>query len=265
MNCELAQRQLLASDSPGEPSAETRRHLAECPSCRIWQQQLAEMEQQLPLLLTPPSQRKDEVVRQFLDAVEPATTNGTMLPYAPILPFTTPPPRERGLRKASLAIAMAAGLALFALGWWAWQHPPEPPTKPDPLAAYRAERDHLLGRAPTPQAKVEVLAKLADQHHQEALTLAQQDDAEKLSNTAQFYIELVRENLPDYAKDLPPAQRAEVLSAVAQQLQDTESSIQKVLVGPVKLTNRARNKLEQMAAAALNGRDRLLAIQRGEA
>ena len=120
MNCELVQRQLLASDAPGEPSVETRRHLAECPACRAWQQQLAQMEQQLPLLATPPSQRKDEVVRSILDAVEALPANGTALPYAPILPFTKPPPRERALRKASLAIAMAAGLAVFALGWWAW-------------------------------------------------------------------------------------------------------------------------------------------------
>jgi hypothetical protein len=252
MNCELLQRQLLSSDSPGEPSAELQRHLAECPSCRAWQQQLVEMEQQLPLLLTPPSQRKEEVVRHFLDAVEPAASNGTVLPYAPILPFTPPPPRERGLRKASIAIAMAAGLALFALGWWAWQHIPEPPKTQDPLTQFRAKRDHLLTQAPTRRDKVEVLARLAEKHSQEALNLAQQGDTDKLTPTVQFYIELVRDNLPSHATALSASDRAAMLPGVADRLQETYSSIDRFLASSGNLTTKTRNELLQMRDEARN-------------
>jgi len=75
-------------------------------------------EQQLPLLIVPPSQRKNEVVRLILDAREPAAQNGKASAYVSRHRFNMPP-RERGLRKASLAIAMAAALLVFAVGWWA--------------------------------------------------------------------------------------------------------------------------------------------------
>ena len=265
MNCEQIQRRLLASDSPGQPSAETRRHLAECPTCRVWHSRLAELEKQLPLLPIPPSERKAEVLRQILD-VPVKASKGNAPAYTPVLPFAEPV-RERGLRKVAMAMAMAAGLAIFALGLWAWQHPVDPP-KPDMLSSYREERDRRLAQAPTRQAKVEVLATLAEEHHRAALGMAQQGEADKLANTSKFYIELVRDDLLVQAGKLvneaPPGQRQEVLDVVAQQLERTESAILRELGNPaVKFTSSVRGDLQQMATAARTSRDQLLNLQRG--
>jgi cyclophilin family peptidyl-prolyl cis-trans isomerase len=265
MNCELIQRRLLASDSPAQPSAETRRHLAECPACSAWHSRLVELEKQLPLLPVPPSERKAEVVRQILDAPEKASKRRAPA-YAPRLSFAELP-RERGLRKVAVAMAMAASLAIFALGLWVWQHPVDTP-KPDMLKAYREERDRRLTQAPTRQAKIEVLATLAEEHHRAALEMAQQGEVDKLANASKFYVELVRDNLLDQARELvretPPGQRPEVLDVIAQQLERTESSILRELGNPaVKFTNSARSDLQQMARAARTSRDELLVLHRG--
>ncbi len=255
MNCELVQRRLLSSDAPDQPATEIRRHLDECPSCRAWHEQLVQVERQLPLLPAPPSSRKAEVVRHFLDAAEPVSTNGSVPTFAPILSFAKPSPRERGLRKASLAIAMAAGLAVFALGWWAWQQQP-PVTTPPPnhrLAELRKDLDEQLKQARTKPEKLDVVAKLAEQHRREALNQAQRGDANELAYTAQFYTELVHDHLPHYAKEMTPAERRQALPTIAVQLQNTNSDLVRFMGNAPKLSTAARRNLQQMADEALNG------------
>jgi hypothetical protein len=173
------------------------------------------------------------------------------------LPFSTPP-RERGLRKVSLAIAIAAGLAVFALGLWALRQPPQKPL--DPVTVMRIERDRLLDQAPTPRTKVEALAKLVDRHSQDALNSARQDDAEKVQHLSHFYIELVRDDLPRYANELPPGQRGNVLIDVSKQLERTESALATCLASPAKLTNRTRANLEQMRLETRKSQQRLQEI-----
>jgi hypothetical protein len=203
-------------------------------------------------------------VRHFLDVTEPASTNGSVPTFAPILPFTKPSPRERGLRKAALAIAMAAGLAVFALGWWAWQlQPPAPTPPPNPLTLLRNDLNDQLKQTRTKPEKVHVVAKLAEHHHQEALTLAQRGDAKQLATTAQFYTELVRDHLPRYAKEMTPAERQQMLPQVAKQLQDTNSSLAKMLGDP-NLSANTKRDLEQMAEEARNSQFQVEKILRGE-
>jgi hypothetical protein len=265
MNCELVQRRLLSSNAPDRPSAELRQHLDECPSCRAWHEQLTQVERQLPLLPIPPSSRKANVVRHLLGATEPVSTNGSTGTFTSILPFTQPSPRERGLRKASLAIAMAAGLAVFALGWWAWQKQPPPAPPPlSPLVGLRDDLDQRLRQARTKPEKLDVVAKLADHHHREALTLAQRGDADQLAYTAQFYTELVRNHLPRYAKEMTPAERQEVLPGIADQLEKTNSSIYTFLGSSPTLSAKTRDNLKQMADEARDSQLQVQAILRGE-
>src|SRR5262245_11069076 len=99
MNCDLLRSRLLASPHPERPPADLRAHLTACASCRQWQRRLVRLERQIPRLPVPPSRTKDEVVRRILTA-----------------PRRTPATLERGLQKLSLATALAAALALFAVG-----------------------------------------------------------------------------------------------------------------------------------------------------
>jgi hypothetical protein len=258
MNCEQLQHGLLEADSPGEPSAEMRRHLAECPSCRVWQSQLLQLEQQLPLLSVPPSQRKDEVIRLIFEAPEPASQKVKAPAYVPRHLFNMPP-RERGLRKVSLAIAMAAALVVFAVGWWASQHLVSNSVGTDPLAARRVGRDRQLADAATATDRVQTVAKIADDVHHEALDLASKDDAE-IVNASNFYIELVRDDLPQYALRLNPRLRPGVLPALKQNLSDMGSNLVRYLATSAKLSNRARTELQRMADETQKSFNRLQEI-----
>jgi hypothetical protein len=259
MNCELVQRRLLAAEGPAQPAAEVRRHLAECPSCRAWHRRLVETEQQLPLLPVPPSERKDEVVQLILNSPQPADNVHTRNGYIP-MPRFGPTARERGLRKAAVAIALAAALAVFALGWSIWPRSSPVTPKIDPLDTFYRDRDEKLASAHTPQARVEVVTTLVDNYRGKALLLAQKDDATELANVAKFYTVLVTEDLPNYAKTLPHDERKKFLEAVAEQLIHMDSDLDRT-AAEVKGAN--RESLKQMAVVTRQCRDRLLDIMRG--
>ena len=119
MNCDAARRLLLAEEHPERPSEDdVRRHLAACSSCRAWGRRLTLVERQVARLPVPPSSARPAFVRRFLE------TGGPVVRRVP-LPWTTPP-KERGLQKLSLAVAIAAVLAVFTLGWWTWPRVPAP-------------------------------------------------------------------------------------------------------------------------------------------
>ena len=65
---------------------------------------------------------------------------------------------------------------------------------------------------------------MADSVHKEALRLSQDSDADTV-NAADFFVELVRDNLLEQANQLPPEQRQLVLTVIAEQLRETDSSI----------------------------------------
>ena len=143
--------------------------------------------------------------------------------------------------------------------------PTKPQTHPtqDPLAARRLQREQLLREAHTPQERLEKLAKLADGVHKEALRLSQDGDADTV-NAADFFVELVRDNLLEQANQLPPEQRQLVLTVIAEQLRETDSSISQQLgMLGVKLSN--RQALKKMAVEARKSRDQLLVLLRHDA
>src|SRR5205807_2230862 len=86
------------------------------------------------------------------------------------------PPKERGLRKLAVSLALAASLAFFALAWWLWPHGETPGRVPGPLAVLRKEHDQRLARARTPQERVQVLADIARKLTREAGKLADKSD-----------------------------------------------------------------------------------------
>src|SRR5262249_50329532 len=98
------------------------------------------------LLPVPPSTAKAELLQRILgtmpgDAVRPAIAE----PPNPWRSSVAPGPKEIGLRKLSVAFALAASLLIFALVWWAWPHSKntvQPPT----VARWVADQDKLKQR-----------------------------------------------------------------------------------------------------------------------
>jgi hypothetical protein len=258
MNCELVQRRLLAAESPEQPPADVRRHLAACPACRAWQRRLAQAEQQLPHLATPPSERRDRVVRLILNAPNPAAHARTGAGYGRGA-WSNTTARERGLRKAALAIAMAAALGVFALAWWLLGQPttaPQPRVHPD-VAGYLSEREEVIVKSPTKRARVEGFAGLAERVQQDAL--GTQNDPEKVRRLATLYTALVHEDLLPNAKRLAPELPREVLVVLAEQLRHQESNLSR-MAGNHDLKPETQASLREMATAARTGRDQVLEI-----
>jgi hypothetical protein len=256
MNCELVQRRLLASESPGQPGAEVRRHLAACPACRAWQRRLAQAEEQLPQLATPPSVRKDRVVQLILNAPNPAAHAR----YGRT-PWSDRTVRERGLRKAALAIALAAALVVFALAWWLIGQPtpaPQPQTSPL-IAKYQKQRDELIvGSQPGTPQRVEKLADFADRFVQRDVAAAQ-NDAEKLRQMAAYYTAFMPDEFVGSVRRAAPQLSREQMVALVDQLDRADSMLSKLAADPeLKPENRAA--LNEMAVAARASRNQVLLL-----
>src|SRR5262245_42850839 len=104
MNCSEIRRRLSDAESLDRPPLPLRPHLATCSSCRNWLIHLTELEARLPLLPIPSSNAaKNRLLEQLR---QPAPSSAQHLRVvAPDLSWT--PPKERGLRKLSVAFALA--------------------------------------------------------------------------------------------------------------------------------------------------------------
>jgi hypothetical protein len=263
VNCTVIQRRLLSAEQPEQPPAEIKSHLAQCPACRAWLRRLVQIERQVPLLPVPPSTAKAELLRRLLgpapaDAARPALAE---LPndWRSAL---APGPKERGLRKLSIAFALAASLLIFALAWWSWPHDK---TGSSPAVARRAADQNKLDRrlhkvllVEKPQERVLQLAGLAEELHDEAAKMV--DDAERLDQWARFYARVVSKDLMEQARRLPPAERPAVLKQVASSLVTTESNASRkaAQLSPSAPTSAA--SFDRIALAARKGEKTLRAL-----
>ncbi len=222
MICRTIQQLLLSSDRPDQPADDLRAHLAGCAICRAAQRRLVEAEQRIPLLPVPPSSRRD----QFLQQVR----QGTLLPQPTVTPSELwlgshrPPPKERGLQKLAVSLALAASLAVFALGWWAWPHRATDKPPADPIVVRKIHLRQRLDQVRTPREGVEVLTDLARDLHREARELAHRSSPRELHVVARFYREVVREKLVEKAHLLPDAERP-MLKGVVEHLRHVESEL----------------------------------------
>jgi hypothetical protein len=255
MNCHALRRRLLATERPDRADPDAGRHLDGCTACRTWRDRLVELERQLPLLPAPPADGAREALkRRLLEA--------TPVPEPPVIrPFLPPPPtpRERALRKLAVAVALVAALLLLAVGIALLPHQtPQAPRTDTELAERRARRDQRVDAARTPRERVEVLATIADELREEALTLSPAERPQKMRVIARFYGEVVRVDLPNNADKLSAQERRAVIEMVAKQLQDAESELsRKAALTPPD------DPLHELAIAAGDGRDRMRERLRG--
>jgi hypothetical protein len=222
MNCDAARRRLLADEHPDRPTDDgVRRHLAACSACRALARRLAQVEGRIPHLPVPPSSAKAVFVRRFLRAGGPVVRR---------VPLSWPTPvKERGLKKLSLAVAIAGVLAVFAIGLWSWRAVPNTPRPAeDPLVAQvRKQRDQIR-TLPEPGDRVTQAAALAANLRARARALAQAGDADGLNSLAGIYGEVVVEDLGNYARAVPAPQRAVALRGLDAELRDAESEFSRL-------------------------------------
>jgi hypothetical protein len=243
MNCDAAQRRLLASERPDRPTDDVRRHLDGCPACRLLGRRLVQAERQIVLLPVPPSLSKDAFVRRYRRSAGPVVIPGP-------IPWPTPV-KERGLRKLSVAVAIAAVLAVFAIGLWSWPHSIAPPMQPAP--AWLVQVRHRLDHANTlpPRECVEKLSALATDLQEQARAMALAGRAEDLASLTTFYSDLVDGDLVAHARTLPAAERGVVLNDVATSLDRAESDFSRLSAAPGNSST--ADSLHRLALAAGDG------------
>jgi hypothetical protein len=259
MNCDTTRRQLLASLQPEKPSAEVRAHLALCPACRSLHRRLVQIERQLPLLPVPPSEARDALVQTILE--EPAPVPEPL--PAPARPTVRLPwqasrgSREGGRQKLALAFALTAALVLIALTLLLWPQASPSPSGQGLLADLKKQRDERLRAARTPRQRVETLAQLADEVMGKARRHS--TDATELAQLARFYGELVREDLPQHALNLPTEERA-ALGQLAKRIDTHESTASRLAARLKKAPPTVIDSLNKIAAAARDGSAQLRAL-----
>ncbi len=234
MNCKSVQNGLLSSERPGRPSPDVAAHLDACAACREWQHQLVQCERMARRLPVPPSSAKAQVVRRILNvpAEKPAPDwAGERLRLA------ARRIKERGLKKLAASSGLAAGLAFFAVLWWA-AAPVGPPktagvpavksVKLDPFLDRVIQQQVRLAGGGTPREKVESLASLADAVYGEARGVAGVAPADALDRLAKCYRKVVRDGLVAQARALPAEERAAVLRAVSGRLSEVSGDAERL-------------------------------------
>lgn len=256
MNCTVIQRRLLAAEQPDQPAADIQSHLAECPVCRACQRRLVQLERQIPLLPVPPSTAKAELLGRILGpSASPAPRPLVGEPPSPWRSTLAPGPKERGLRKVSVAFALAATLLIFALGWWAWPHNTSTPhvtiTREQRDAKKLEERLAKVFLVETPRERVLRLTELAEEIHGEAKDMV--DNTERLDQWARFYARIVSEHLLEQARQVPPAERRQVLAAIADRLGGMESNASRLAHQLEMKSPRSATSFKQIAFVAHKG------------
>ena len=256
MNCDAAQRRLLSGERLDRPTDDVRRHLNGCPACRLLSRRLVQVERQIGLLPVPQSPAKDAFVRRFRRSIAPVVLHGP-------IPWPTPV-KERGLRKLSLAVAIAAVLAVFAIGLWSWPHHYDPPTPTGPTWLVQAHDriDNARGR-PTPRERVETLSAVATDLRNQARTMTLAGNVEDLASLTTLYSELVDDDLLAHARALSPAERGVILKDVADNLVRAESDFSRLAASPANAA--MAESLHRLALAAGDGGRHIRDLLKGAA
>ena len=112
-----------------------------------------------------------------------------------------------------------------------------------------------LGR--TPGERIGALADLAESLHGETSSLVQEADAEGLRRIAQLYDQLVRHGIVAAAREVPAAERRQIINPIVDLLARTHSDIDCMAQ---TLPTDASAPLQQIAKAAHEGDDELRAL-----
>lgn len=247
MNCSTLRRNLLAADHPSQPAPPEEGHLATCPACSTWHGRLVRLELRLSALPVPACPVPMDLLAQI-------RTPSVRFPGG-IRPAGHPRDLQGGRQKLALAFSLAASLAIFAVGWWAW-----PRLQPDrPIAAvadtYQKQRDAKIARASTPAERAGALADLADDWLAEARLMPH--DPARLAVLAGHFDRLVHEDLMHYVRQVSPGERRTLATNLVRRLGGVESEASRLAVEWRYRHTNSVASLQRIAASAREADRRL--------
>jgi hypothetical protein len=259
MICTPVRRRLLASERPDRPAAPLARHVASCPACREWLRGLVSLERQVASLPAPSSSAKERLLQQFRvpGRLSPASLNVVVRPS-----FMATPPKERGLRKTALAVALAAAVVLLAVGLALLPLKPSDRTETLNVDAARSHHDVLRERlalvmsADTANQRVRGLTELTRDLHKQAMPLARNAVGQDLNAVATMFAEVVNKEMPAQVRMLDRDDRPDAVRQMTDELIVFSSEIDRFLAEG-NVADAARSSLEEIKTAAIRGRTQL--------
>lgn len=232
MNCAKARELLLAADLAERAAPAVEAHLAACLECRAAQWRLERLSRDLPRLPVPASAPPAALLEKVL-------FGGALVRVAGPRPADR---RQGGRQKLALTFALAASLAAFALGWWAWSGQ-QGGARPTPRQAYE---ERLRLRTPAGLSAGERVGRLTEMA-EEMLVEAKGADAARLGGLAKEFDWLAADDLPSAARRVPAGERAAVLEEASRRLRRLESEAARLEADRVGAADVA--KLRRIAAA----------------
>jgi hypothetical protein len=149
---------------------------------------------------------------------------------------------EWGRQKVALAFSLAATLALFTVGWWAWPHGSDATVRHREPDKWAQQRDSVLRQVPL--ERVGKLVELASDVLEEASLLG--DKPKQVEDLAKVFEQLVSQDLLNSANELTAVDRRTGLPKVVQRLTAIEST-----------ASRLANDWEQKGAASAGSLSRM--------
>jgi hypothetical protein len=248
---------------PDRVPADLRAHLAGCDLCRRYHDRFLLLDTELADLPAPPTEAR----AAFLESL---TAAGPVIKSIPSVPY-----RSGGSWRPAVRWAPAAGLAaaaVVAVGVWANRGGGPKPPEVDVAAGPRHELlervvalDNRLARAATPQERIPLLTEMAVAVTAEAGGVYKAaKGTDETRSLAGMFETVVRDGIVKQAGRFnrldPVAERHKVLTAAADALAAAGRDVQ---VMATSAPPQVKDDLARMAAAAEDGRQRLLQLREG--
>jgi hypothetical protein len=258
MKCPVVKRYLFRLENPDRPCQAVRDHLTHCDACRKVQDGLLQLENQVRLLPLPESDAKLPFLSQF---------RGGTLGNAPAmdrhwLPWQV---RDRARRKLALAASLAAGIVLFAIGWFILQHANRQAPVVNTPSVAEVKRQHLQDQFKVALKNAGTYSERLQVYESQLKSLnvagvAKESTDEELAGIMAFYQDDLLKDLANEARGVPIGHRGELLTSIVDQLEITAQLADR----SAEYYDGAKAKqLQAFAVAARKGADDLRLVIEG--
>jgi hypothetical protein len=272
MNCQTVQHKILSLADPRHVPEALLTHVAECPGCRAWAEQVARLEGLLEQLPVPPA--PNDKKSQLIDELTREGATATLL---------VAPPRSRSTgsgattlrmffqRNATLIGGLAAALLLALGAWWSFSGKNGQPnitasTPNHPFLEEMVEFNVALAKADTPAKKLQVIGMGATNISSQARSLSRVVGPEDLQAIARWFDSVVKAELLRQAEKLSPQamtpkELKDEFGALAAKLGTTATETEKMLN---EVSPEAKPALQRIVDTARDGQKKLADLARAK-
>jgi hypothetical protein len=260
MNCSSARNRVLAATNPATIPESLRGHFDQCPACRAWQAKVIDIERVVVAMPVPPAsgKAKRDLLAQFASTAvaqkkaKPPRTTPAPTPLAK--PAPTREPLGERLARMWPAGLVAAAILVGAIAWAVLsgdgsKDQPMAKAPADPMLEKVVAAKVKLDTAPNNSARIDVLAGLAMNLHEEAGALSKVTPGDEMTSLATMYRQVVQEALVPHARALSEDERKATLPKYREQLEKAEQEANRLAAEAPVGSDRPLKEIAEVAKA----------------